>query len=220
MISMLAVAPSGKSVVTFCQGNTMLRRCDQEGLRTVRVRGEELAAQLADLAEEHGAWLHVDGAYGLPAASLPECLPMDAGADTVTALEELHSELTHLFDYQELSSDELAKVVTHRWPLEKIAEAFAEFKNADRRFQFKGEENGITINFAPTQDFNSLIVTRVQGNQLPDIANLQPVSKLDRLIIGLMSKRQRHHPGARNGCEQPWGDGHESDHQERASPRP
>ena len=32
------------------------------------------------------------------------------------------------------------------------------------------EENGITINFAPTQDFNSLIVTRVQGNQLPDIA--------------------------------------------------
>jgi alpha-glucoside transport system substrate-binding protein len=32
------------------------------------------------------------------------------------------------------------------------------------------EQNDITINFAPTQDFNSLIVTRVQGNQLPDIA--------------------------------------------------
>jgi alpha-glucoside transport system substrate-binding protein len=32
------------------------------------------------------------------------------------------------------------------------------------------EENDITINFAPTPDFNSLIVTRVQGNQLPDVA--------------------------------------------------
>jgi WD40 repeat protein len=28
MITMLAVAPSGKHVVTFCQGNVMLRRCD------------------------------------------------------------------------------------------------------------------------------------------------------------------------------------------------
>jgi UDP-N-acetylmuramate--alanine ligase len=28
---------------------------------------------------------------------------------------------------------------------EKIAEAFAKFKNANRRFQFKGEENGITV---------------------------------------------------------------------------
>ena len=27
------------------------------------------------------------------------------------------------------------------------------------------EDNDITIKFAPTQDFNSLIVTRVQGNQ-------------------------------------------------------
>ncbi|HLM60567.1 MAG TPA: UDP-N-acetylmuramate--L-alanine ligase, partial [Pyrinomonadaceae bacterium] len=30
-------------------------------------------------------------------------------------------------------------------PFEKIASAFAEFKNANRRFQFKGEANGITI---------------------------------------------------------------------------
>jgi len=30
-------------------------------------------------------------------------------------------------------------------PFEKIAEAFAKFKNANRRFQFKGEENGITV---------------------------------------------------------------------------
>jgi UDP-N-acetylmuramate--alanine ligase len=30
-------------------------------------------------------------------------------------------------------------------PFDKIAEAFAKFKNANRRFQFKGEENGITV---------------------------------------------------------------------------
>jgi UDP-N-acetylmuramate--alanine ligase len=30
-------------------------------------------------------------------------------------------------------------------PFEKIAEAFASFKNANRRFQFKGEEKGITV---------------------------------------------------------------------------
>jgi len=30
-------------------------------------------------------------------------------------------------------------------PFEKITEAFAKFKNANRRFQFKGEENGITV---------------------------------------------------------------------------
>ena len=30
-------------------------------------------------------------------------------------------------------------------PFVKIAEAFAKFKNANRRFQFKGEENGITV---------------------------------------------------------------------------
>ena len=30
-------------------------------------------------------------------------------------------------------------------PFEKIAEAFAGFKNADRRFQFKGEASGITV---------------------------------------------------------------------------
>ena len=30
-------------------------------------------------------------------------------------------------------------------PFEKIAEAFSQFKNANRRFQFKGEANGITV---------------------------------------------------------------------------
>jgi alpha-glucoside transport system substrate-binding protein len=32
------------------------------------------------------------------------------------------------------------------------------------------EKNGITIKFSPTSNFNQLINTRVQGNQLPDIA--------------------------------------------------
>jgi len=32
------------------------------------------------------------------------------------------------------------------------------------------KSNGVTIKFSPTPDFNSLINTRVQGNQLPDIA--------------------------------------------------
>jgi alpha-glucoside transport system substrate-binding protein len=32
------------------------------------------------------------------------------------------------------------------------------------------KNNGVTIKFSPTPDFNSLINTRVQGNQLPDIA--------------------------------------------------
>lgn len=30
-------------------------------------------------------------------------------------------------------------------PFEKIAEAFSQFKNANRRFQFKGEANGVTV---------------------------------------------------------------------------
>jgi UDP-N-acetylmuramate--alanine ligase len=30
-------------------------------------------------------------------------------------------------------------------PFAAIAEAFSRFKNADRRFQFKGEANGITV---------------------------------------------------------------------------
>ena len=44
--------------------------------------------ELADLAEEHGAWLHVDGAFGLFARVSPETAPLAAGAeraDSVTA---------------------------------------------------------------------------------------------------------------------------------------
>lgn len=44
-------------------------------------------APLADVCEERGVWLHVDGAYGLPAASLPELAPLFRGierADSAT----------------------------------------------------------------------------------------------------------------------------------------
>jgi aromatic-L-amino-acid decarboxylase len=42
---------------------------------------------IADVCAEHGAWLHVDGAYGLPAAAVPETAHLFAGlerADSVT----------------------------------------------------------------------------------------------------------------------------------------
>jgi len=37
--------------------------------------------ELADLADEHGAWLHVDGAFGLFARVSPETAPLAAGAE-------------------------------------------------------------------------------------------------------------------------------------------
>jgi aromatic-L-amino-acid decarboxylase len=44
-------------------------------------------AELADVCERHGVWLHVDGAYGLPAAATESAAPLFAGlerADSVT----------------------------------------------------------------------------------------------------------------------------------------
>ena len=38
---------------------------------------------LADVCAERGVWLHVDGAYGLPAAAVPETAPLFAGLDRV-----------------------------------------------------------------------------------------------------------------------------------------
>jgi aromatic-L-amino-acid decarboxylase len=38
-------------------------------------------ADLADVCAEHGVWLHVDGAYGLPAAAAPTTAPLFAGLD-------------------------------------------------------------------------------------------------------------------------------------------
>jgi len=36
---------------------------------------------IADLAQRHGVWLHVDGAFGLPAACVPELAPLFAGSE-------------------------------------------------------------------------------------------------------------------------------------------
>lgn len=36
---------------------------------------------IADVCEERGVWLHVDGAYGLPAAGTPEAAPLFAGLE-------------------------------------------------------------------------------------------------------------------------------------------
>jgi aromatic-L-amino-acid/L-tryptophan decarboxylase len=44
-------------------------------------------AGLADVCKQRGVWLHVDGAYGLPAAAVPETAPLFAGlerADSAT----------------------------------------------------------------------------------------------------------------------------------------
>jgi aromatic-L-amino-acid decarboxylase len=41
---------------------------------------------IADVVAEHGTWLHVDGAYGLPAASAPTSAPLFAGLDRVDSL--------------------------------------------------------------------------------------------------------------------------------------
>lgn len=44
-------------------------------------------ADVADLCDEHGVWLHVDGAYGVPAAAAPSTAPRFRGldrADSVT----------------------------------------------------------------------------------------------------------------------------------------
>mgnify|MGYP001315056334 CR=1 FL=1 len=43
--------------------------------------------EVADVCERHGVWLHVDGAYGLPAAAVPQTAPLFAGlerADSAT----------------------------------------------------------------------------------------------------------------------------------------
>ena len=41
---------------------------------------------IADVAAEHSMWLHVDGAYGLAAAGLPECSRMFAGLNRADSL--------------------------------------------------------------------------------------------------------------------------------------
>jgi hypothetical protein len=43
-------------------------------------------AEIADVCEERGVWLHVDGAYGLPAAGAPTTAPRFAGLDRADSL--------------------------------------------------------------------------------------------------------------------------------------
>jgi aromatic-L-amino-acid/L-tryptophan decarboxylase len=43
-------------------------------------------AELADLASEAGVWLHVDGAYGLPAAAAPETRELFAGLERADSI--------------------------------------------------------------------------------------------------------------------------------------
>ncbi len=73
-----------------------LRRDREEGVVPVAVvatAGTTLTGavdpldEIASLCEEHGTWLHVDGAYGLPAAATPSAGPLFAGlqrADSLT----------------------------------------------------------------------------------------------------------------------------------------
>ncbi len=42
--------------------------------------------ELADICDEHGIWLHVDGAYGAPAAAAPTSAALFAGLDRVDSL--------------------------------------------------------------------------------------------------------------------------------------
>ena len=45
-------------------------------------------------------------------------------SDLLGAYGATHRQYRITMDYLDRKQDELAKVVTHRWPLEKIAEAF------------------------------------------------------------------------------------------------
>lgn len=42
--------------------------------------------EIADVCAEHGVWLHVDGAYGAPAAGVPSLAPMFTGLDRADSL--------------------------------------------------------------------------------------------------------------------------------------
>ena len=63
-------------------------------------------------------------------------------------------------------------------PLEKIAEAFTKFKNANRRFQFKGEANGISVvddyGHHPTEILATLSAAKQSGNGKRTVVVFQP----------------------------------------------
>lgn len=63
-------------------------------------------------------------------------------------------------------------------PFEKIAEAFKQFKNANRRFQFKGEANGITVvddyGHHPTEILATLSAAKNSGGGRRTVVVFQP----------------------------------------------
>ena len=63
-------------------------------------------------------------------------------------------------------------------PFEKISEAFAQFKNANRRFQFKGEAKGITVvddyGHHPTEISATLAAAKTGGGGRRTVVVFQP----------------------------------------------
>ena len=61
--------------------------CSREGLdvRTTLTGAIDPIAAIADVCDRHDVWLHVDGAYGLPAASAP------SARDAFRGLDRAHS---------------------------------------------------------------------------------------------------------------------------------
>ena len=67
--TVLASKPAGPTIVCVQSGNVNTGACD------------DLAGAVA-VAHEHGAWAHVDGAFGLWAAASPATRPLVAGIET------------------------------------------------------------------------------------------------------------------------------------------
>ena len=67
--NVLAGKPAGPTIVCLQAGNVNTGACD------------DLAGAVA-AAHEHGAWAHVDGAFGLWAAASPATRPLVAGIET------------------------------------------------------------------------------------------------------------------------------------------
>ncbi|MFL6139510.1 MAG: pyridoxal phosphate-dependent decarboxylase family protein [Frankiaceae bacterium] len=64
-------------IIAGCQGPTIV--CTQVG--DVNSGAIDPVAQIIDIAHRHGAWVHVDGAFGLWAAASPALRPLVAGVE-------------------------------------------------------------------------------------------------------------------------------------------
>src|SRR5450631_4238453 len=69
--NMLASKPAGPTIVCLQSGNVNTGACD-----------DLAGAAAVAAAHEHGAWAHVDGAFGLWAAASPATRPLVAGVET------------------------------------------------------------------------------------------------------------------------------------------